>query len=350
MSTRLAEAIDDYFLARQPRKDSEHTLLAYRSDLSAVTAAIADHAGIPPADLTVDQLTLQVMRAGFAAYAKPRAKTTVRRCWSTWHGFFNHLVTEGLVEGNPMGGVARPAAPRRAPKPLDAEATDRLLQALFDGVTVGRDPWPERDLAVVFTALVTGARLQELLDLNIGSLSGDPQGRRLRIRGKGDADRTVPIEPGLEEVLNTYLESRRTRFPKQPTRRALPRHAKPLDRFPSTAPLFVDRAGERLRRGGLQYLVQAAYRRAGVESTREKGALVHALRHTFATRLAENPTVGVVQLMELLGHRSLSTTQGYVKATGKQLRAAAAANPVYAAEAARGRVGEAGLPHHQHGR
>lgn len=328
---RLSEVIDDYFIARQPRKDSEHTLSAYRSDLAAITGLIADQTGIPVADLTVGVLTLPVMRAAFAAFAKPRAKTTIRRCWSTWHGFFNYLVSEGHLEGNPMAGVARPAAPKRAPKAFSVEATERILESLFSGVATGRDPWPERDLAVVFTGLVTGARLQEMLDLNIGSLSGDPDARRLRVRGKGDADRSIPIEPVLVDILNAYLESRLARFPKHATRRNLPENPTAFDRIPLSAPLFVDRAGERLRKGGMQYLVQQVYRRAGVESEREKGALVHALRHTFGTRLAEDPEVTVVQLMELFGHKSLSTTQGYVKATARQLRDAAAANPAYGA-------------------
>lgn len=326
---RLSNAIDDYFVARQPRKDSTHTLSAYRNDLHAVATAIAAHTDIPLEELTVDQLTLPVLRAAFAAYALPRAKATIRRCWSTWNGFLNHLVSEGLLEGNPMAGVARPTAPRREPKPFDTENTERLITALVDGVSSGRDPWPERDLAIVFTALVTGARLQELLDLDIRSLFGEPGTRRLQVRGKGDAERTIPVEAALDQVLGSYLASRIERFPRHASRRAIPEDAQVTDRIPGAAPMFVDRSGERLRKGGMQYLVRSAYRRAGVDSARQRGALVHALRHTFATRLADNPDVTVVQLMELLGHRSLSTTQGYVKASGRQLRAAAAGNPVY---------------------
>lgn len=328
MTHRLLDAIEGYFVARKPRKDSPHTLDAYRNDLTVIGDEIAQHLGTPIAEVTVPQLSLPVMRAAFAEYSTDRAKTTIRRCWSTWHGFFNYLVTEGLLDGNPMAGVARPSAPRRSPKPLDAEATNRLLRSLFDGVTSGRDPWPERDLAVIFTALVTGTRLQEMIDLNIRSFSGDPGNRRITVRGKGDSDRAIPVEPALEQVLNPYLESRLDRFPKHAKRGASP-DADPLDRIAGAAPLFVGRDGARIGRGGMQYLVQTVYRRAGVEGTRQKGALVHALRHTFATRLAENPNVTVHELMALMGHRSLSTTQGYVSSTARQLRDAAATNPAY---------------------
>lgn len=326
----LTEAVDDYFLARRPRKDSEHTLAAYRRDLRIITRIIANQTGTPVDDITIDMLSLRTVRAAFSEFAGDHAKTSIQRCWSTWHGFFNHLVAEGVVEGNPMAGVARPKTPRRTPKAFDEQSTDRIFEALLNGATYGRDPWPELDLAVIFTTLVTGVRSAELLSLNVGSLDGLHGERRLHVTGKGDSDRSIPIEPGLEDVLDAYLASRADRFPEHASRRNLPPDPRPIDRYPTTAPLFVARNGERMQRGALQYLVQSVYRRAGVNSQRQKGALVHALRHTMATRLIENPDTNVVQLMELLGHRSLATTQNYVRAAGREVRQVAASNPAYA--------------------
>lgn len=329
-TTALTDAVDGYFLARRPRKDSEHTLAAYRRDLRIITGIIGDQTATPVDDIIIETLSLRTMRAAFSEFAGDHAKASIQRCWSTWHGFFNYLVAEGLVEGNPMAGVARPKTPHRTPKAFDEQAEDRIFEALLSGVTYGRDPWPELDLAVIFTTLVTGVRSAELLELNIGSLDGPSGERRLHVHGKGDSDRTIPIEPGLEDVLDAYLSSRAHRFPVHASRRSLPDDPRPIDRFPSTAPLFVSRDGERMQRGALQYLVRTVYRRAGVESQRQKGALVHALRHTMATRLIENPNTTVVQLMELLGHRSLATTQNYVKAAGREVRQVAASNPAYA--------------------
>lgn len=331
MTTALSAAIDGYFVARRPRKDSEHTLAAYRRDLRIIGDIIAMQTGVQPVDLTIEMLNLRTMRNAFAEFAGDHAKSSIQRCWSTWHGFFNHLVTDGIVEGNPMAGVARPTTSPRTPKAWDERSTDRIFTALLEGVSLGRDPWPELDLAVVFTILVTGIRSAELIDLNIGSMAGLGDERRLHVRGKGDKDRSIPIEPGLEDVINSYLASRIARFPAQANRRNLPPNPRAIDHFPNTAPLFVARSGERLQRGGLQYLVKSVYRRAGVESQRERGALVHALRHTFATRLIENPDTTVVQLMELLGHKSLATTQNYVRAAGREVRDVAASNPAYAA-------------------
>lgn len=330
MSLPLLTAVDAYFVARRPRKDSPHTLAAYRRDIDLVCAVLPSLTATTVEELTVDELTLPVMRAAFAACSEGRAKTTIRRCWSTWNSFFNHLVSEGTIEGNPMAGVAKPSAPYRQPKPFEEADASRLVSSLVDGVGAGPDRhgWPERDLAVVVTLLVTGMRSAELLGLNIGDLAGPAGERRFRVRGKGDRDRQVPVEAGLETVLDGYLSTRRGRFPHQANRRKLPNDPRAVDHFPATAPLFVDRQGDRMRRGALQYLVRSAYRAAGIDSARAEGALVHALRHTFATRLVDRGATAV-ELMELLGHRSLNTSQHYVRASSREVRAAAASNPVY---------------------
>ena len=132
--------------------------------------------------------------------------------------------------------------------------------------------------------------------------------------GKGSKVRFVPIEAPLEALISAYLESRKARFP--------------AERTTSSSPLFVDRHGERLRRGGAQYLVRSAYRSAGVGARVPKGALVHALRHTMATRLAEDGA-SASEIQHLLGHESLATSQLYIDSTANEQRAAARANRTY---------------------
>jgi integrase/recombinase XerD len=83
-----------------------------------------------------------------------------------------------------------------------------------------------------------------------------------------------------------------------------------------------------LRRGGLQYLVAQCYRYAGVHDRVSRGALVHTLRHEFATRLAENGA-SAHELKELLGHSSIATGQHYVESTARELRMAARSSPAY---------------------
>src|SRR6202158_6259421 len=97
--------------------------------------------------------------------------------------------------------------------------------------------------------------------------------------------------------------------------------------WPATAPLFVGSDGERITRG-TQYRVLRALKKAGLSAQRARGALVHGLRHTYATELA-NADVSVYTLMKLLGHESMTTSQRYVSGAGAENRVAAAQNPLY---------------------
>jgi integrase/recombinase XerC len=91
---------------------------------------------------------------------------------------------------------------------------------------------------------------------------------------------------------------------------------------------WVASDGERITRGTLQYRVLRAFRKAGLDGQRARGALVHGPRHTYATELA-NADVSVYTLMKLLGHESMTTSQRYVSGAGTENRAAAAQNPLY---------------------
>lgn len=315
---RYPAAVEAFFLSRAPRKDSPHTTAAYRRDLATIAASAAEDLGLSPAELDCAALSPVVLRRAFGVYAATRAKSSIARAWSTWNTFFAFCVGDGIVDGNPMSGVARPKVPDRSPKPLRGEdAAERLLAAIAAGARKTRNPWPERDLAVVATLLLTGLRTAELLALTHGDLAGPSGEQRLVVRGgKGDSDRVVPVDVPLELVLRDYLDTRRSRLPGE------------RDPLPRRAPLWVSHVGVGLSRNQLQYLVRESYRCAGLEDRVERGALVHALRHTFATRLGQSGA-SAVEIMELLGHRSLAASQGYIKATARELREAARANPTY---------------------
>ena len=154
----------------------------------------------------------------------------------------------------------------------------------------------------------------------------------LRVRGKGNKERAVPIEPALIAVLNAYLVSRAVRVPTTARRRA---GGPELTRWLGDAPLFVGHDGHRITRGALQYRVLRAFKLAGPDAQRTPGALVHALRHTYATELA-NTNISVYTLMKLLGHESMATSQRYVLSAGSETKAAAAQNPLYGLATDRG--------------
>ncbi|RZU75801.1 site-specific recombinase XerD [Micromonospora kangleipakensis] len=306
--------IEEFLTARATRKPSPHTLAAYRRDLNSVATLVGEDSTPPlPLDrLMISALSPRVMRAAFARFAAPRAAASVHRAWSTWSSFFTFLVAEGVVPGNPMPAVGRPRAPLPQPKPLRGEDTpEELLAAVAREDGRQRDPWPERDVAVLALALCAGLRLSELLALRVASVAGRPGERRVDVAGKGGRPRVVPIEDDLDRVLLDYLDSRGRRFGARSVR-------------PDCA-LLVDRRGEPLRRGGLQYLVESCYRRAGIGDRVPRGARLHALRHTFATRLAEDGA-SAAEIMRLLGHASLASSQTYIEVTAIQQRAAVRSN------------------------
>ncbi|GAB2945369.1 tyrosine-type recombinase/integrase [Micromonospora polyrhachis] len=314
VDSRVLLLVEDFLTDRATRKPSPHTLQAYRRDLIAVAQLVADDSAtpLPLAELSITALTARSLRTAFSKFAAPRAAASIYRAWSTWNTFFTFLVADGIVPGNPMPAVGKPKVATPLPKPLRGEDTpEQLLTAVSRDDQRQRHPWPERDLAVLALALCAGLRLSELLALRVASLAGRPGERRVEVLGKGGHLRVIPVESELDEVLTGYLDSRRRRF-----------GARSVER---DSALLVDRHGEPLRRGGLQYLVESCYRRAGITDRVPKGARLHALRHTFATRLAEDGA-SASEIMRLLGHSSLATSQNYIDVTAGQQRAAVRAN------------------------
>ena len=317
-SPRFVDLVEDHLNALGTAKPSEHTLAGYRRDLEGVGHRIATDSGVPYDNLTLGDLTKQALRDGFASWASDHAAASVLRAWSVWNGFFDTLVADDLVDGNPMAGIKKPRTPKGPAKVIrGTDTASRLLKAAGTPDPAARNSWPERDVAVIATFCVTGLRLSELLSLTIGSIDGPEGARRLTVVGKGNKARTIPVDPALEAVWGTYLESRADRFPRDDLQ------------HPAT-PLFVHYDGRPPSRKQVQYLVEQLYRRAGIRAQVPSGALVHALRHTFATQALESGA-DVVEVQQLLGHASLATTSRYLEATGDRLREAVQAHPAQVA-------------------
>ena len=314
------------FLAdRGTRKPSAHTLKAYRQDFDAIATLIAG--GEDLSGMALGAITIDTMRTAFAQYAETHEAASIQRCWSTWNVLCTYLYTAELIASNPMPMVGRPKLAKTLPKALPTDSVTTLLATLTsDPGPRRRSDWMERDRALVLTALLAGLRADELLRANVGDVRRTDEGAVIHVRGKGGKDRRIPIEPALVEVLERYLDSRATRFPTTAKQRSSPGGG--LTAWAPAAPLFVGADGDRISRGTLQYRVLRAFRRAGIDADRARGALVHGLRHTFATELA-NADVSVYTLMKLLGHESMVTSQRYVTAAGTETRTAAAQNKLY---------------------
>lgn len=316
------------FLAdRGTQKRSAHTLAAYCRDFDAIAEIIVG--GTDLTALRLSDINRDALRTAFALFAPTHAAASVRRCWSTWNTLCTDLYDDELIPANPMGSVGRPRSDETLSKALPPNVIDALLDTLDADQAMPRrrrDDWVERDRAMLLTALLAGLRLEELVGINFGDIRLVGDGAVVHVRGKGRKDRRVPIEAPLIRDLKVYLASRRTRFPSG-RRGSSP--AGGLGSWPADAPLFVSaKDGARITRSTVQYRVLRLFRRAGVDSERQRGALVHGLRHTFATDLA-NAKVSVYELKALLGHTSIATSQRYVEGAGQETRAAAARNPLY---------------------
>lgn len=315
----LPELIERHLQDLAVRKPSPHTTAAYRRDLHGVGRRLAAAQGGQLDALTVSALDRTALRRAFADWAGDHAAASVRRAWSAWNGFFEFLLLEDLVEANPMRAVSQPKAGRGRAKAIAGDdVAGLLLQTAATTDPTARWPWPGRDVALLATFLVTGLRLSEAVGLDLDAFSGPDGARRLSVLGKGGKARTIPIEPAYEQLVEQYLEERAERFP---------RH-----RLSDRAVALFVRAdnGERPSRQQVEYWVDKVYRRAGVRNRVPPGALVHALRHTFATAALDHGT-DVVELQELLGHSSLDTTRRYLDATAAGLREAVAGHPAQAA-------------------
>ncbi|RFZ12625.1 Tyrosine recombinase XerD [Mycobacterium marinum] len=314
------------FLAdRAIRKLSPHSAKAYRQDFTAIAMLIGGD-GVAMADLPLNSVTKDAVRQAFATYADTHEPASIRRCWSTWNTLCSFLYTSELIPANPMPLIGRPKVAKALPKALRAETVVDLLAVIdIDEESRRRTDWAERDRALILTSLLAGLRADELLRANVGDIRTTDEGGVIHVCGKGGTDRRIPIEQKLIEVFDTYLDSRAIRFPGGRKRRTA---ARGLAAWVATAPLFVGSDGERITRGTLQYRVLRAFRKAGLDGQRARGALVHGLRHTYATELA-NADISVYTLMKLLGHESMTTSQRYVSGAGTENRAAAAQNPLY---------------------
>src|SRR4051794_25960162 len=144
------------FLAdRGTRKPSAHTMKAYRQDFDAIaTLIVGEHepvAGMPLSAICTDQL-----RTGFAGYADTHEAASIRRCWSTWNVLCTYLFTAELIPANPMPQIGRPKTTKTLPKALHHTAISELVAATEDDEQLRRSDWPERDRAIILTALLAG--------------------------------------------------------------------------------------------------------------------------------------------------------------------------------------------------
>lgn len=265
------------------RRYSPHTLDAYSRDLSGFFDFAAEHLGKVPE--TADLAKLEVR--DFRAYLSQRAarhidKSSLARELSTLKNFFKWLARYDILR-NPALSVIR--TPRRAkvlPKALEVNDTFNVID---EAQNLASNSWQGLRDTAIFTLLYgCGLRISEALSLNVGDIGNNDF---LRIKGKGNKERIVPLLPVVVENINKYLAE----CPYQPKQ---------------GEPLFLGARGDRLVPRIIQRQMQKIRAYLGLPDN----LTPHALRHSFATHLLTEGT-DLRSIQELLGHASLTTTQRY---------------------------------------
>jgi integrase/recombinase XerC len=275
------------------KRASPHTLAAYRRDIAGFEAFLTDHLGAVPDLSTLRALTAGDFRAWLAFRARQGyARTSTARALSAVRSFCRWLARMKLGETGGIATVRAARLPRALPKALtQAEAADALTAA---GENAAENWIAARDVAILTLLYGCGLRLAEALGIRRGAAPG-PGNEMLRVTGKGNKTRLVPVLPIVSEAIADYL----ARCP----------HAPEPD-----GPLFVGQRGGPLNPRLVQLAMQRLRGRLGLSES----ATPHALRHSFATHLlAGGGDLRTIQ--ELLGHSSLSTTQRYTEVDAQRL-------------------------------
>jgi integrase/recombinase XerC len=295
----MANPLINRFLSylEHERNFSEHTVRCYATDLAYFSAFLLGPEAGPGGEESDDfsrrlkAVTPVDLRAYLAELRRAEySRATVARKIATLRSFYKFLAREGLVERNPVKVIRTPRQEKRLPKFLTPADIERLL-----ATPSGDDILSLRDTAMLEVLYSTGIRVSELVGANLEDI--DTFGECIRVRGKGRRERLSPLGSFALKALERYLEVRA---------RSDVRDAKAV---------FVNRHGQRLssrsvRRKLSKYLVAAGL---------DPNVSPHTLRHSFATHMLERGA-DLRAVQELLGHRSLSTTQIYTHVTAGRLK------------------------------
>ena len=278
------------------RRTSKHTLDAYGRDLSSFLKFITEHLGYAPGLNDLEDLKVSDFRSFLARRtADGLGRSSLARTLSTLRNFFRFLERAELLQNAAISAVQTPKVPKSVPKALTREDALEAVDAIGD---LAIEDWTgKRDIALMTLLYGCGLRLGEALALNREQATEITPGGVLRITGKGDKQRIIPVLDVVAAAVSDYLGA----CPHTPG---------------NDGPLFVGLRGKRLNPAVFQKQVRRLRALLGLPDS----APPHALRHSFATHLLGGGG-DLRTIQELLGHASLSTTQRYTDVDSEQLTA-----------------------------
>jgi len=274
------------------RNASELTIKSYREDLEALSEYLKELQGRIPTPSEVGTVELRSYIA--ALHEAGYAKTTIARRLASMRSFFRFGQREGWTKANPAKPLRNPRKPRSLPHFLSSDDITRLLAA-----PPSDEPLGLRDRAILETLYSAGLRVSELAGLNDADL--DLSGGALRVRGKGKRERIAPVGSYAARALDTWLGVRQLSS---------------REKQGPAAPVFTNKFGRRLTTRSVGRLLEKHLKETGLD----RRTTPHTLRHSFATHLLD-AGADIRSVQELLGHKSLVTTQIYTHVSTAGLKA-----------------------------
>lgn len=274
------------------RNASDLTIKAYREDLFGLVEWLEATRGDDPRP---DELSSQDLRAFQAALGQAEyARTTIARKLASLRSFYRFAIRQGLATHNPAKPLRNPRRQRKLPHVLSNDEVGRLLLTPPESSAAGL-----RDRAILETIYAAGLRVSELVALRDGDL--DLHEQIVRVRGKGRKERISPLGSYAIKAIKRYARVR-TRDPK-------------TEALGRDAPVFVNRFGRILTTRSVGRMLEKHIAVASLD----KRTSPHTLRHSFATHLLDRGA-DIRSVQELLGHKSLATTQIYTHVSAANLR------------------------------
>lgn len=286
------DALKDFALyLKIERGMSVHTVNNYTLDVQKLVQYLEAN------DMTLSplQITTEDIQGFIYEMAKELNPRTQSRLISGLRSFYDYLIFENYCESNPLEGIEAPKIGRKLPDTLSVQDIDRIV-----GAVDLSSPQGERNRAIIETLYSCGLRVSELTELKISDLFFEEG--FIKVTGKGNKQRFVPIGPLTQKYINLYKDHVRVQMKIEPS-------------FNDT--LFLNRRGKQLSRAMICTIVKNLGAKAGIQ----KNISPHTFRHSFATHLLENGAdLRAIQMM--LGHESITTTEIYMHVDKSHLKEA----------------------------
>ncbi len=264
---------------------SDNTVESYMRDLAQFAHYVLRMYDVPPKKVEPEMIRNYMSRL----YEQGREKSSQARALSSIKSFFNFLLLEEIIESSPAELIETPKSSRPLPDTLSVEEIDCMISSIDDSTQKGL-----RDRAILEVLYSCGLRVSELCDLRLGDLFfGEGY---IRVIGKGNKQRLVPVSTIARNRIQLYLEVRKDRRKKEEI-------------------LFLNNRGTKLTRVMIFTIIKQAAQRVGIT----KKISPHTFRHSFATHLLEGGA-NIRQVQELLGHENILTTEIYTHLDNSHLQ------------------------------